>query len=110
MSICGTQAEFARSGHPGLLERYVGVGLSRGDVAQPVQRRPDLCEARRNRNGAEANSVWSPVVTDDAVSDQGLADLPRVVVLQRDVRAAPCRIARRGDGEALRDKPLVGEL
>jgi arylsulfatase A-like enzyme len=84
------RTELARelSGDLAHRDRDVGVGLVRGDLAQPVHRVPDVGEPRDDRYRAQANAVGGPVVGDDAVADQGLADLPGVGVAEADMRAA----------------------
>ena len=71
----------------------------------------DVGRARVERREAEADRVWSAEVRDDARAlDQGAADAPRLLVSERDVRAAPGRVARRAEREAERCEPLVVEL
>ncbi len=62
------------------------------------------------RGGPEAHAVGHAVVRDDAAGDQLLHQLPGLRVLEHDVRAAGGGVARRGQADAVRGEPLVGEL
>src|SRR4051794_41191836 len=80
-------------------------------VARPIEGSLDVGEARVEGREAEADDVGLAEIGPYAGSlDERLADLPALLVGDRDVPAAAGRIARRDQREAERRQPRVVQL
>ena len=95
------------SGDAGPVRRDVGIGLAGGDLPEPLHRVEHRSKTCIEGNGPEPHAVWRPVIADDAVADQRLAELPGVVMAEADVATPARRGAGRGEREPERRQPFV---